>query len=137
LPTVRTCVRITSQGHPLARLRRALAAGNPLLVRAAAAELTHIELDDALAICLVLLDREPERYEPAAVRFLGRLLLERRGLTLADAERAAGWLTGLGGGEGSKRAALGLAELCDDVALSRAAECLHERLEGTQRRSRP
>ena len=126
-----------SQGHPLARLRRALSTGNPLLVRAAAAELPHVELDDALAICLVLLDSEPEYYEPAAVRFLGRLLLERRGLTLADTEHAAGWPAGLGGGEGSRQCALGLAELCAEVGLERAAQVLRGRLEGTQRGSRP
>jgi hypothetical protein len=98
-------------------------------VRAAAAELNHVELDDALAICLVLLDREPERYEPAAVRFLGRRLVERRSLTLADAEHAAGWLADLDGRKASRRGALGLAELCDDVGLERAAEGLRERLE--------
>ena len=115
---------VTSEGSSQARLQRALRTGDPLLVRAAAAEMPRVGLDDALAICLVLLDTEPARYEPAAVRFLGRLLIERRGLTLADAQLAAGWLSGLG-------------ELCDDVDLERAAQRLRERLEGPQRRARP
>jgi hypothetical protein len=34
-------------------------------------------LEDALVICLLLLAQEPERYERASVRWLGRLLLER------------------------------------------------------------
>ena len=122
---------MTSQGHPQARLRRALASGNPLLVRAAAAELTHVELDDALAICVVLLDSEPERYEPAAVRFLGRLLIERRGLTLADAELAASCLAGLGHGRGDPRSALALAKLCEQAALVRAARALRGRHEAS------
>ena len=55
-------------------------------MRAAAAELPAVGLEDALAICLVLLDADPGAYEPAAVRWIGRVLLERPGLTLAAAE---------------------------------------------------
>jgi hypothetical protein len=49
-------------------------------------------LDDALVICLLLLDQEPDRYERAAVRWLGRLLLEHRGNSLRHAELAAAYL---------------------------------------------
>ena len=49
-------------------------------------------LDDALLICLLLLDQEPDRYERAAVRWLGRLLLEQRGASLRHAELAAAYL---------------------------------------------
>jgi hypothetical protein len=35
-------------------------------------------LEDALVICLLLLDQEPDRYERAAVRWLGRLQAEVR-----------------------------------------------------------
>jgi hypothetical protein len=45
-----------------------------------------------LAICLLLLEQEPDRYERAAVRWLGRLLLEQRGVSLRHAERAAAYL---------------------------------------------
>jgi hypothetical protein len=48
-------------------------------------------LDDALLICL-LLDQEPDRYEHAAARWLGRLLLEHRGVSLRHAELAAAYL---------------------------------------------
>ena len=90
----------------------------------------RVGLDDALAICLVLLDSEPERYEPSAVRFLGRLLLERRALTLEDAELTARWLAALGDRGKGVEAALGLAELCDDVGLQRAANALRRRRAG-------
>ena len=124
---------VTSQGSPQSRLKRALAAGNPLLVRAAAAELPQVGLDDALAICLVLLESEPGRYEPAAVRFLGRLLLERRVLTLEDTQLAARWLGELRDpGEGAA-AVLGLAELCDDVGLVGAAGALRQRVADARR----
>jgi hypothetical protein len=79
---------VTSDGSPYARFRRALEAGNELLVLAAARELPQIALDDALRICLVLRDGPPERYEQAAVRWLGRFALEARGVTI-DALRLA------------------------------------------------
>ena len=47
---------------------------------------------DALVICLLLLDQEPDRYERAALKWLGRLLLEQRGMGLRHAELAAAYL---------------------------------------------
>jgi hypothetical protein len=41
-------------------------------VRGAAAELEHISLSDALAICLVLLDDEPGLFERAGTRWTAR-----------------------------------------------------------------
>jgi hypothetical protein len=62
-------------------------------VRAAVANLPGPPpLEDALVICLLLLDQEPERYQRAAVRWLGRLLLEQHGVSLGHAERAAAYL---------------------------------------------
>jgi len=49
-------------------------------------------LDDALVICRLLLEQEPERYERGAVRWLGRLLLEQRGVRLSLVELAAAYL---------------------------------------------
>ena len=57
-------------------------------MRAAAAELPHVGLEAALRVCLVLASAERDRYEPLAVRWLGRLLLEERGVTLAEAQLA-------------------------------------------------
>ena len=54
----------------------------------AAKELPRIALDDALRICLVLRDSDPDRYERAAVRWLGRFALEARDVTI-NAVRAA------------------------------------------------
>jgi len=79
---------VTSDGIAYARFRRALKTGNEHLVLTAARELPQIALDDALCICLVLRDGEPDRYERAAVRWLGRFALEARGVTI-DALRTA------------------------------------------------
>jgi len=82
-------VFVTSDGNPYARFKRALETGNAALVTAAALELPQVALDDALRICLVLRGAEPERYERAAVRWLGRFALEARGVTIEDLRIAA------------------------------------------------
>ncbi len=86
---------MTSDGNPYARFRRALETGNPALVTAAALELPRIALDDALRICLVLRGGDPERYERAAVRWLGRFALEARNVTIDDLRLAADALDAL------------------------------------------
>jgi hypothetical protein len=63
--------------------------GNETLVLAAARELPHIALDDALRICLVLRDADRVRYERAAVRWLGRFALEAHGVTIETLRQAA------------------------------------------------
>ena len=96
---------MTSQGGPYARFKRALAGGNLLLIRSAAAELPHAPpLNDALRICLLLRDAEPVVYERAVVRWLGRFCLERPKATLADVLEAAKALDRMPGQpEGSER----------------------------------
>ena len=84
---------MTSQGSPYTIFRRALERGSLAAVRAAVANLpAPPPLDDALVICRLLLDHEPDRYERAAVRWLGRLLLEHRGVSLRHGELAAAYL---------------------------------------------
>jgi hypothetical protein len=86
---------VTSDGNPYTRFRRALKTGNETLVTAAARELPRIALDDALRICLVLRGGDPERYERAAVRWLGRFALEARDVTIDDLRLAANALDAL------------------------------------------
>jgi hypothetical protein len=77
-------VSVTSDGTAYGRFRRALRMGNLSAVRAAAAELPQIGLDDALAVVLLMDERDDERYERAAVRWLARLVCERQSVGLAD-----------------------------------------------------
>jgi hypothetical protein len=86
---------VTSDGSPYGRFRRALATGNETLVIAAARELPRISLDDALRVCLVLRDGDPDRFERAAVRWLGRFALEAQGVTMDDLRAAADALDAL------------------------------------------
>ncbi len=77
---------MTSDGHAIVRLRRALERSTATQIRAIAAELPGpIRLGDALAICLALLDREPETYPRAAPKWASRFAIERR-LTLIDVQ---------------------------------------------------
>ncbi|HYB29545.1 MAG TPA: hypothetical protein VEF89_23240 [Solirubrobacteraceae bacterium] len=76
-------------GGACVRFRRSLATGNPQLVFAAARELPQVALDDALRICLVLREGDADRYERAAVGWLGRFALESRGVTIAELRLAA------------------------------------------------
>lgn len=74
---------VTSQGHPYSQFRRALLTKNATLVVSAAHELSEVSLTDALKILTVLAEKHDRRFDRGAVRFLGRLCMERR-LGLAD-----------------------------------------------------
>jgi hypothetical protein len=67
---------VTSDGRAYSRFQRALATGNLQVVEAAARELPTIGLDDALLILSLLADRHDPRFERAAARWIGRLLIE-------------------------------------------------------------
>jgi hypothetical protein len=80
---------VTSDGSAYSRFKRALANGNLLTIRAAAAELPRIGLPDALEICLVMRDKDDDRFERAAVRWIARFALEARNVTLEAIQTAA------------------------------------------------
>jgi hypothetical protein len=54
-------------------------------------------LDDALEICLVYRDGDPDRYERAAVRWLGGFALQAHGVTIDALPAAADALDTLPG----------------------------------------
>lgn len=92
---LREHVFVSSDGNPYARFKRALETGNASPVAAAARELPQVALDDALRICLVLRGGDAQRYERAAVRWLGRFALEAHGVTIEDLRLAADALAAL------------------------------------------
>ena len=89
MTALRTYVRMSKQGTPYGRFLRALDSGNEVLILSAARELPRVALNDALRICLVLRDGDPDRYERAAVRWLGRFALEARDVTVNAIRGAA------------------------------------------------
>lgn len=102
---------VTSDGHGYARFRRALERKNVASAWAAATELAHVSLPDALALCLLLRDREPHRYQRAAVRWLGRYCLENE-VTVGEAALVAAHLATLDR-EATVATARSLAELLE------------------------
>jgi hypothetical protein len=70
--------------------------GDALLALAAAAELRHVDLADALSLVLLIRDGDPLRYERAAVRWLSRYMAEDRELRLAEAHELADMLAAVG-----------------------------------------
>lgn len=101
---------MTSEGHPYARFRRALERRNVAAAWAAATELAHVSLADALALCLLLRAREPHRYPPAALRWLGRFCLEEKGVRLDEAMLVVSHLVAVAG-EGAPAATISLSAL--------------------------
>ena len=71
------------------RFQRALAIGNPRLVRSAAAELPDIGIAEASAILLVIEQTEPENYEHTALRWLAQLATDAQDVRLGDVAHAA------------------------------------------------
>jgi hypothetical protein len=110
---------MTSSGSSYARFQRALVTGNLNVIRAAAAELPRIGVAEAAAMLLVILRAEPEQYERAAVRWLGRLCLERTRVDLEDLSRAAAALDALPQRPDSARPLL--ADVCRRAGQEQAA----------------
>jgi hypothetical protein len=106
---VRTCVRDLG-GAPYARLRRALDRGNVTEALSAASELEHVGLTEALELCLLLVEKAPERFERAALRWHGRYCREIRDVDFTEAQAILATLAALAG-ERRGNAAFALADL--------------------------
>jgi len=90
---------MTSQGHPYAIFRRALERRNLPSAWAAATELQVVSLADALALCLLVRDRERARFARVALRWHARFCAETRGVDLEGGRLVLDLLTALSGTE--------------------------------------
>ena len=102
--------------------------GNFLAARAAAIELKHVGLAEALELTLLILAREPTRFRAAALRWHGRYCTDTR----ASLEEATAVLELLAMLEGrrARTAAQALAGLLEGRTLLPAAEVLLRWAEG-------
>jgi hypothetical protein len=91
---------------------------------AAAADLPHVGLADALELLLILLESEPSRFERAALRWHGRYCQEVRDVDLIEAQAVLACLAGLRGSR-PEPAAHALADLVHRRDLARASEALN------------
>ena len=115
---------VTSQGSSYGRLRRALDTGNATIALAAAADLEHVGLEDALELLLVILDSEPARFDRAAIRWHGRYCREVKDVDLLEAQAVLACLAALRGSRPAS-AAHALADLVHRKSLGRAGEALN------------
>ena len=96
---------VSIKGSSYAWFKRAIERGDLPLIRATAAELPAVNLQDALAVLSVIAAKEPDLYERAACRWLARLALERD-VTLDRLGVALAALDALGDGSTGAHAAL-------------------------------
>jgi hypothetical protein len=114
---------VTTQASSYARFRRALDRSNLVEALSAASELNHVGLVEALELCLLLLDREPAKYERAALRWHSRYCREIAGVDFTEAQAVLAVLAALPGPR-KRAAAHSLAELVNHGGFERGAEAL-------------
>jgi len=83
------------KGSPYARFRRALETRKLPVVLAAASELQHMRLDDALEVLILMEQEKDPRFERAAARWVGRVLTETPPMTLKAIAAGASSTTGM------------------------------------------
>ena len=106
---------VTAQGSTYMRFRRALDRGNVTEALSAAAELQFVGLAEALELTLLLVDREPEKFERAAARWHLRFAQEVPHVELRESLAVLALLAAI---PANRLAAAALAEL-----LSRRRSC--------------
>jgi len=79
---------MTSQGTAHGRFQRAIKQRNLFAAELAARELRGLSLHDALDLVALIAQARPDRFEPAAIRWHGRLEIEAKTLTLAESRFA-------------------------------------------------
>jgi hypothetical protein len=90
---------MTSQGSAHGRFTRAIKTRNLFQAEMALREIASPSLLDALAYLDLLVEVKPEKVEPAALRWHGRLELEAATMTLAESQLALAALASLCAGE--------------------------------------
>ena len=80
---------MTAQGAALTRYRRAIETESVVLAELAAREMGRVPLVDALQLVKLYASTGSPKAEPAAVRWLARLALERPRTTISELQLAA------------------------------------------------
>jgi hypothetical protein len=106
---------MTAQGHPRAIFSRAIENGNLVVAEQVAREVTNLTLEKALRLLFLYAEKDPARYETAALRWLSMYVKKGKDVSLLKAQLAASALAGLRGGE-SEHAARLLIELAQGRA---------------------
>jgi hypothetical protein len=86
---------VSTQASLYADFRRGLRNRNLPFAESAARQLGQLSVEDALDYCCLLAERDPARYERAALRWHARLVAEAEGMTLLRAQIALATLKAL------------------------------------------
>lgn len=105
---------VTAQGSALTRFRRAVERQQVFQAELAAREMGHVPLGEALALVALYATAGSPKAEPAAVRWLARLALERPRTTMGELQLAAAALAQLA--DRPKTAARTLLELATETS---------------------
>ena len=97
--TCSVACRMTSDGTAYTRFRRSIEVRSVSQAEMAMREMGRVGLLDALDYCVLLAAEAPDRYDPAARRWLGLLLAECGSLTLDDVQLALACLRSLPAGD--------------------------------------
>jgi hypothetical protein len=111
-----------TSGGSYSRFRRSLDSGNLIAARAAASELKHVGLAEALELTLLILAKEPTRFRAAALRWHARYCGDNK-VSIEEATAVLGLLA-MFEGRRAKPAAQALAGLLNSRTLLPAAEVL-------------
>ena len=79
---------MTAQGHPRAIFQRAIERGNPVAAEASAREIKRLTLEEALRLLFLYAEKEPIKYERAALRWLARYVSDGKAVSLLKAQLA-------------------------------------------------
>jgi hypothetical protein len=97
---------MTAPGHPRAILARAIERGNLVVAEETAREVGRLTLEEALRLVFLYAEKDPVRYERAALRWLDRYLTEGKAVTLLSAQLAISALSELRASDGQQAAKL-------------------------------
>jgi hypothetical protein len=97
---------MTAQGHPRAIFTRSIERGDLVTAEASAREVGKLTLEEVLRLLFLYAEKDPVRYERAALRWLVRYLTEGKAVTLLSAHLALSALAELRAGERERAAKL-------------------------------
>jgi hypothetical protein len=86
---------MTAQGHPRAIFNRAIEQGNLTLAEQVAREVPNLTLEEALRLLFLYPEKDPLRYEKAALRWLDLYLAKGKAVTLLKVQLVASALAEL------------------------------------------
>src|SRR5580765_59075 len=90
---------MTAQGHPRAIFSRAIERSNLVAAEASAREIERLTLEEALRLLFLYAEKEPIKYERAALRWLARYVTDGKGVSLLKAQLALSALAEMRAGE--------------------------------------